>query len=125
MRGPAGQRVNRDFNHSPGGSTNDDAAVPDRRRPRRRILDAALEWPRRAGYDAVQVERSPDPGVSSRTIYSKFSVARFAAHRCRGRTVAGSLHAFPATHRRRAARRPRGVNQLINELTETMTANAS
>ena len=100
-----------------------DAALPDRRRPRRRILDAGLELASTGGYEAVQVRALAGlAGVSSRTIYSNFAsldsmlivavaeqsqdlYARFANAAPKGRT--------PATR----------VNQLINELTETMTSN--
>ena len=100
-----------------------DATLPDRRRPRRRILDAGLELASTGGYDAVQVRAlAGRAGVSSRTIYAYFpsldsllivAVAeqsqdlytRFANAAPKGRTPAAR------------------VNQLISELTETMTAN--
>lgn len=100
-----------------------DAALPDRRRPRRRILDAGLELASTGGYEAVQVRAlAGRAGVSSRTIYAYFPsldsmlivavaeqsqdlYARFANAAPKGRTPAAR------------------VNQLISELTETMTAN--
>jgi TetR/AcrR family transcriptional regulator, cholesterol catabolism regulator len=99
------------------------AAEPDRRRPRRRILDAGLELASTGGYEAVQVRALAGlAGVSSRTIYAHFPsldsmlivavaeqsqdlYARFANSAPKGRTPAAR------------------VNQLISELTETMTAN--
>jgi AcrR family transcriptional regulator len=100
-----------------------DAALPDRRRPRRRILDAGLELASTGGYEAVQVRALAGlAGVSSRTIYSNFPsldsmlivavaeqsqdlYARFATAAPKGRTPAAR------------------VNQLISELTDTMTSN--
>jgi AcrR family transcriptional regulator len=100
-----------------------DAALPDRRRPRRRILDAGLQLASSGGYEAVQVRALAGlAGVSSRTIYAYFPsldsmlivavaeqsqdlYARFATAAPKGRTPAAR------------------VNQLISELTETMTAN--
>jgi AcrR family transcriptional regulator len=93
------------------------------RRPRRRILNAALELATEGGYDSVQVRAlSERAGVSSRTIYKHFpsldslliiAVAeqsqglyrRFTESPPKGRTAAGRVH------------------KLIAELTETMTAN--
>jgi AcrR family transcriptional regulator len=100
-----------------------DAALPDPRRPRRRILDAALELASTGGYEAVQVRALAGvAGVSSRTIYAYFPsldsllivavaeqsqdlYARFANSAPKGRTPVAR------------------VNQLISELTATMTAN--
>ena len=100
-----------------------EAMVPDRRGPRRRILDAALELASEGGYEALQVRAlAGRAGVSSRTIYANFpsldsliivAVAeqsgdlyrRFTESRLKGRSAAAR------------------VNQLISELTETMTAN--
>ena len=50
-----------------------DGDRPDRRSPRRRILDAALVLASEGGYDALQVRALAGlAGVSSRTIYANF-----------------------------------------------------
>jgi AcrR family transcriptional regulator len=95
----------------------------DRRGPRRRILDAALELASEGGYEALQVRTlAGRAGVSSRTIYAHFpsldsllivAVAEQSGDLYRRFTGA------PPKGRSAAAR----VNQLISELTATMTAN--
>lgn len=100
-----------------------DGAVPERRGPRRRILDAALELASEGGYEALQVRAlTGQAGVSSRTIYANFpsldslmivAVAEQSGDLYRRFTDA------PPKGRSAAAR----VNQLISELTATMTAN--
>ena len=97
--------------------------VDDRRTPRRRILDAALELASDGGYEALQVRTlAGRAGVSSRTIYANFpsldslmivAVAEQSGDLYRRFTSA------PPKGRSSAAR----VNHLISELTETMTAN--
>jgi len=95
----------------------------DGRGPRRRILDAALELASEGGYEALQVRTiAAQAGVSSRTIYANFpsldSLLILAVAEQSGdlyRRFAGA----PPKGRSAAAR----VNQLISELTETMTAN--
>src|SRR5579862_1693132 len=93
-----------------------------RGRPRRRMLDAALELTSQGGYEALQVRAlSQRAGVSSRTIYEHFqsldallivAVAEQSEALYRQVTVAPK-------GRTPAAR----VNQVIGELTDTMTAN--
>jgi AcrR family transcriptional regulator len=100
-----------------------DGDLPDRRSPRRRILDAALVLVSEGGYDALQVRALAGvAGVSSRTIYANFpsldsllivAVAEQSGDLYRRFTDA------PPKGRSPAAR----VNQLISELTDTMTAN--
>ena len=47
-----------------------EGGASDARRPRRRMLDGALELVSEGGYDALQVRAlSQRAGVSSRTIY--------------------------------------------------------
>jgi AcrR family transcriptional regulator len=97
--------------------------LPDRRRPRRRILDAGLELAATGGYEAVQVRALAGlAGVSSRTIYSNFasldSMLIVAVAEQSGDLYARFANA-PPKGRTPAAR----VNQLISELTETMTSN--
>jgi AcrR family transcriptional regulator len=100
-----------------------DEAELDGRSPRRRILDAALELASEGGYDALQVRAIAGmAGVSSRTIYANFPsldslLIVAVAEQSEGlyRQFTGS----PPKGRSSAAR----VNQLISELTETMTAN--
>jgi TetR/AcrR family transcriptional regulator, cholesterol catabolism regulator len=100
-----------------------DDAARDPIPPRRRIIDAALTLASQGGYDALQVRTIAEhAGVSSRTIYANFpsldsllivAVAeqseglyrQFTESRIKGRTAGAR------------------VNQLISELTETMTAN--
>jgi TetR/AcrR family transcriptional regulator, cholesterol catabolism regulator len=91
-------------------------------RPRRRILDAALELVTAGGYDALQVRALTEhAGVSSRTIYENFAsldsllIVPAAEH--------SSVH-----YRRLIESQPAGhtavdrVNQLVDELTTTMTS---
>jgi AcrR family transcriptional regulator len=100
-----------------------EATMPDRRRPRRRILDAALELASTGGYDAVQVRALAGiAGVSSRTIYSNFTSLDsllIVAVAEQSQDLYARFSTAPPKGRTPAAR----VNQLINELTETMTAN--
>jgi len=92
-------------------------------RPRRRILDAALELALQGGYDALQVRAlSERAGVSSRTIYANFPSLDSLLILAVAEQSQGLYSRFtrsPPTGSTRAAR----VNQLISELTETMTAN--
>ena len=97
----------------------------DERRPRRRILDAALELAAGGGYEALQVRPLTElAGVSSRTIYAHFSsldslLILAVAEQSQG--LYESVTQAPPKGRTPSAR----VNQLISELTQTMTANRS
>jgi TetR/AcrR family transcriptional regulator, cholesterol catabolism regulator len=100
-----------------------DDDTPDGRGPRRRILDAALELASAGGYEALQVRAiAARAGVSSRTIYANFpsldSLLIVAVAEQSGDLYRRFAEA-PPKGRSAAAR----VNQLISELTETMTAN--
>lgn len=92
-------------------------------RPRRRILDAALQLALEGGYDALQVRAlSERAGVSSRTIYANFPsldslLILAVAEQSEG--LYTRVTQTPSKKRTAAGR----VNQLITELTETMTAN--
>ena len=101
-----------------------DPALPDRRRPRRRILDAGLEL---AADRRLRSGPGARAGRTRRRVVPndllELRVTRFDAHRCRRRTVGRPLPPASPTPRRKAERRPPRVNQLISELTETMTAN--
>ena len=95
----------------------------DRRRPRRRMLDAALELASRGGYDALQVRAlSERAGVSSRTIYEEFQSLDALLIVAVAEQSEGLYRQFTGSApkgRTPAAR----VNQVISELTGTMTAN--
>jgi AcrR family transcriptional regulator len=99
----------------------EDAAA--RRVPRRRILDAALELASEGGYEALQVRIiAVKAGVSSRTIYANFPSLDSLL-------IVAVAEQSGDLYRRFAGAAPKGrspaarVNQLISELTETMTAN--
>jgi len=100
-----------------------DAAMPERRVPRRRILDAALELASTGGYEAVQVRALAGiAGVSSRTIYANFpslDSLLIVAVAEQSQDLYTRFSTAPPKGRTPSAR----VNQLISELTETMTAN--
>jgi AcrR family transcriptional regulator len=100
-----------------------EAAMPDRRPPRRRILDAALVLASTGGYDAVQVRALAGmAGVSSRTIYANFTSLDsllIIAVAEQSQDLYARFSGAPPKGRTPAAR----VNQLISELTATMTAN--
>jgi len=97
--------------------------APATRRPRRRMLDAALELASQGGYDSLQVRAiSQRAGVSSRTIYEHFpsldsllivAVAEQSEQLYRQYTDAAPKARTPAGR----------VNLVISELTDTMTAN--
>jgi len=94
----------------------------DRRRPRRRILDVALELASQGGYDALQVRAiSQLAGVSSRTIYEHFQSLDALLIVAVAEQSEGLYRQLTDAPKGRtpAAR----VNQVIGELTETMTAN--
>jgi len=100
----------------------EDAAF-DERRPRRRMLDAALELTSTGGYEALQVRAiSERAGVSSRTIYEHFqsldALLIVAVAEQSGELYSRFTESQPSG--RTAAAR---VNQVINDLTETMTTN--
>ena len=92
-------------------------------RPRRRIVDAALILASQGGYDALQVRAiAEQAGVSSRTIYANFSSLDSLLIVAVAEQSDGLYRQFtesPIKGRTPAAR----VNQLISELTETMTSN--
>jgi AcrR family transcriptional regulator len=95
----------------------------DGRRPRRRMLDAALELTSTGGYEALQVRAiSERAGVSSRTIYEQFqsldALLIVAVAEQSGDLYRRFTESQPSG-RTSAAR----VNQVIRELTETMTTN--
>jgi AcrR family transcriptional regulator len=100
-----------------------DDAGTNRRSPRRRILDAALELASEGGYDALQVRAIAGmAGVSSRTIYANFPSLDSLLIVAVAEQSEGLYRRFtgaPLKGRSPAAR----VNQLISELTETMTVN--
>jgi AcrR family transcriptional regulator len=100
-----------------------DRATPRPRQPRRRMLDAALELAVQGGYDALQVRAiAQRAGVSSRTIYENFPSLDSLLILAVAEPAAGLYRQFtesPPTGRTSAAR----VNQLISQLTDTMTAN--
>jgi len=93
-----------------------------RRRPRRRMLDAALELTSKGGYEALQVRAlSQRAGVSSRTIYEHFQsldALLIVAIAEQSEDLYRQVTEAPKG-RTPAAR----VNQVISELTDTMTAN--
>ena len=102
-----------------------DEGGQDRRGPRRRILDAALTLASEGGYEAVQVRAlAVQAGVSSRTIYANFPSLDSLL-------IVAVAEQSDDLYRRFAGAPPKGrsaaarVNQLISELTETMTANRS
>jgi AcrR family transcriptional regulator len=98
-------------------------AAPRPRRPRRRILDAALELASQGGYEALQVRAISDrAGVSSRTIYANFPsldslLILAVAEQSQG--LYSRFTASPPKGRTPAER----VDHLISDLTRTMTAN--
>jgi AcrR family transcriptional regulator len=90
---------------------------------RRRILDAALELASQGGYDALQVRAIAEhAGVSSRTIYAHFASLDSLL-------IVAVAEQSDELYRRFTESPPKGrsasarVNQLISELTETMTSN--
>ena len=93
------------------------------RKPRRRILDAALALTSQGGYEALQVRAlSERAGVSSRTIYANFpsldsllivAVAEQSEDLYKGFTESPPQGKTPFSR----------VNHLIDQLTETMTSN--
>ncbi len=91
-------------------------------RPRRRILNAALQLALEGGYDALQVRAlSERAGVSSRTIYANFPSLDSLLILAIAEQSEGLYSRFtqsPSTKPTAAGR----VDQLISELTETMTA---
>jgi TetR/AcrR family transcriptional regulator, cholesterol catabolism regulator len=95
----------------------------DANRPRRRILDAALQLALQGGYDALQVRAlSERAGVSSRTIYANFPSLDSLLILAVAEQSEGLYNRF--TQSPPSGSNPAGrVNQLISELTETMTAN--
>ena len=93
------------------------------RRPRRRIISAALELAVEGGYDALQVRAlSERAGVSSRTIYRHFPSLDSLL-------IVAVAEQSQELYRRYTESPPKGrtaasrVHKLIAELTETMTAN--
>jgi TetR/AcrR family transcriptional regulator, cholesterol catabolism regulator len=100
-----------------------------RTRPRRRILDAALQLALQGGYDALQVRAlSERAGVSSRTIYANFpsldSLLILAIAEQSEGLYARFTQSPPANGAAAKRTSPATrVNQLISELTQTMTAN--
>jgi len=100
-----------------------DGAAFDGRRPRRRMLDAALELISRGGYEALQVRAiSERAGVSSRTIYEHFQSLDALL-------IVAVAEQSEGLYRRFTEAQPSGrtaaarVNRVIAELTETMTTN--
>ena len=93
-----------------------------RRRPRRRMLDAALELTSKGGYEALQVRAlSQRAGVSSRTIYEHFqSLDALLIVAIAEQSEGLYRQVTEAPKGRSPAAR---VNQVIAELTDTMTAN--
>ena len=93
------------------------------RNPRRRIINAALQLASVGGYEAVQVRAlSEQAGVSSRTIYANFPSLDSLLIVAVAEQSEGLYRQFtdtPPQGRTAAAR----VNQLISQLTDTMTAN--
>lgn len=100
-----------------------DRAAPRAKQPRRRMLDAALELAVLGGYDALQVRAiAQRAGVSSRTIYENFPSLDSLLILAVAEPAEGLYRQFtesPPNGRTAAAR----VNQLISQLTDTMTAN--
>ena len=97
-------------------------AAADSRRPRRRMLDAALELASQGGYDALQVRAlSQRAGVSSRTIYEQFPSLDSLLIVAVAEQSEGLYQQVTAAPKGRTpgAR----VVSVIGELTETMTAN--
>ncbi|MGO9874847.1 MAG: TetR/AcrR family transcriptional regulator [Acidimicrobiia bacterium] len=98
-------------------------ATPRPKQPRRRMLDAALELAVQGGYDALQVRAiAQRAGVSSRTIYENFPSLDSLLILAVAEPAEGLYRQFtesPPNGRTPAAR----VNQLISQLTDTMTAN--
>jgi AcrR family transcriptional regulator len=98
-------------------------AAPVKQRPRRRILQTALELVTTGGYEALQVRAiSERAGVSSRTIYANFQSLDSLL------IVAVAEQSQPL-YQRVTESPPRGrtaavrVDRLIADLTATMTAN--
>jgi TetR/AcrR family transcriptional regulator, cholesterol catabolism regulator len=92
-------------------------------RSRRRILDAAVALASQGGYDALQVRAIAErAGVSSRTIYANFasldSLLIVAVAELSEVLYRKYSESPPAGHT--AASR---VNQVVREVTETMTSN--
>jgi TetR/AcrR family transcriptional regulator, cholesterol catabolism regulator len=92
-------------------------------RPRRRIINAALELATEGGYDALQVRTLSDrAGVSSRTIYKHFPSLDSLL-------IVAVAEQSQDLYRRYTESSPKGrtaatrVRNLITELTEIMTAN--
>src|SRR4051795_1123352 len=92
-----------------------------RTRPRRRILDAALQLALQGGYEALQVRAiSERAGVSSRTIYANFSSLDSLL-------IVAIAEQSEALYTRFTRSPPRGrnagerVDRLIGDLTQTMT----
>ncbi len=94
------------------------------RRPRQRIMDAALELASEGGYDALQVRAiAQRASVSSRTIYVYFpsldSLLIVAVAERTGEQLYHHLTQVPSKRRTAAGR----VKQVIEELNRIMTAN--
>ena len=99
-----------------------EGGASDARRPRRRMLDAALELVSEGGYDALQVRAlSHRAGVSSRTIYEQFQSLDALLILAVAEQSEGLYRQVTAARKGRSA--AARVNSVIGELTETMTAN--
>ena len=93
------------------------------KKPRRRILDAALELALQGGYEALQVRAlSERAGVSSRTIYANFPSLDSLLILAVAEQSEGLYNRFTQSPPGGSSAAGR-VNQLIDELTGTMTAN--